>query len=85
MKNAKLEYGTTCADDQLIAVENAISSITEAMDEIRGIGELDDLFTTLNYGLEDAEKKKDELESFLSGEYQAQIAEQRREYFRSVL
>lgn len=85
MKNAKLEFGTVCADDQLIAVENAISSITEAMDEIRGIGELDELFVTMNNALEDCEKKKDELESFLSGEYQAQIAEMTREYYRSVI
>jgi hypothetical protein len=85
VKNAKLEFGTVCADDQLIAVENAISSIMDAMDEIRGIGELDELFVTMNYALEDCEKKKDELESYLSGEYQAQIAEMTREYYRSVI
>jgi DNA repair ATPase RecN len=82
--NTKLKYGMDVGD-QLIAVENAISSIQSAMEELQGIGELSDLFEALDNDLNEAEQRKDELESYMSGEYQAQIDELTREYYRSVI
>jgi hypothetical protein len=71
--------------DQLIAVENAMSYITDAMDEMEGIGELFDHYNALKDALDELETKKDELENYMTGEYQAMIAEQTRDYYRSVI
>lgn len=84
MTNTKLRYGTDVAD-RLIAVENAMSSITEAMEELKGIGEFSALFDALATDLSEMEREKDELESYMSGEYQAQRAEMARDYYRSVI
>jgi hypothetical protein len=71
--------------DQLIAVENAISSIESAMEELQGIGELSDLFDVLDNDLHEAESRKDDLEHEMSIQYQAQQMELAREYYRGVL
>lgn len=71
--------------DQLIAVENAMSYITDAMDEMEGIGELFDHYNALKDALAELETKMDELQGYMAGEYQAMIAEQTREYYRSVI
>lgn len=71
--------------DVLVAIDNAQSAITDALDEIRGIGELMDVFGALEDNMRELERLKDQQESYMTGEYQAQIAEQNREYYRSVI
>lgn len=71
--------------DVLVAIDNAQSAITDALDELRGIGELMDVFGALEDNMRELERLKDQQESYMSGEYQAQIAEQYREYYRSVI
>ena len=71
--------------DVLTAIENAQSAITDALDELRGIGELMDVFGMIEDAQDELEKLKDKQESYMTGEYQAQIAEMTREYYRSVM
>lgn len=84
MQNAKLRYNNDVGD-LILAIEGAMFSLEMAMDEIKGLGELDDLFNGMNGDLQQMEARKDQLESYMSGEYQAQAAEMAREYYRSVM
>lgn len=84
MENAKLRFNNDVGD-LILAIESAMASLEMAMDEIKGLGELDDLFNGMNGDLQQMEARKDELESYMSGEYQAQVAEMTREYYRSVM
>ena len=79
-----VQYGNDVGD-LLTAVENAISYASDAMDELNGLGELKDLHDMLQDYIDEAEKMRDRLESYMSGEYQAQITEMTREYYRSVI
>ena len=79
-----VHYGNDVGD-LLTAVENAISYASDAMDELNGLGELKDLHDMLQDYIDEAEKMKDRLESYISGEYQAQQNEIMREYYRSVI
>ena len=79
-----VHYGNDVGD-LLTAVENAISYAFDAMDELNGLGELKDLHDMLQDYIDEAEKMKDRLESYISGEYQAQQNEIMREYYRSVI
>ena len=72
-------------DDKLTAVNEAIWHINEAMDELRGMGEYEDWFGQLSDMYDAMEAEQDDLESYQSGEYQAMIAEQRRDYERDLL
>lgn len=71
--------------DVLIAIENAQSAITDALDEIRGLGELMDVFGMIEDARDELEHLKDKQESYMTGEYQAQQNEIMREYYRSVI
>lgn len=84
MLNTKLTYGMDVGD-RLIAIENAMSSIESAMEELQGIGELSDLFDALDNDLREAESRKDDLEHEMSIQYQAQQMDLAREYYRGVL
>ena len=84
MLNTKLKYGMDVGD-QLIAVENAISAIEDAMEELRGIGELSDIYDALGCDLTEALTRKDALEHEMSVEYQAQQMDLARDYYRSVI
>jgi hypothetical protein len=79
-----VKYGNDVGD-LLTAVENAISYASDAMDELNGLGELKDLHDMLQDYIDEAKKMKDELESYMSGEYKAQQDEIMREYHRSVI
>ena len=80
----KITWGNDVGDI-LTAIENAQSAIYDALEELRGIGELMDVFGALENDMKELERLKDQQESYMSGEYQAQIAEQAREYYRSVI
>lgn len=71
--------------DVLTAIENAQSAITDALDEMRGLGELLDVYCMIDDARAELEKLKDEQESIMTGEYQAEIAELAREYYRGLL
>lgn len=84
MQNTKLTWNNS-PDELITALDNAISSIEDALEEIRGYGELFDLFAALDNDRQEMEREKDRVESYASGEYQAELAEMAREYYRSVM
>lgn len=84
MKNTKIRYGNDVGDI-LIAIENAISAIEDAQDEMRGMGELEDDFSVLCDVVDALTVKKDKFEGYMTGEYQTQLAEVARDYYRSVM
>ena len=84
MKNTNIKYGNDVGDI-LIAIEDAISAIEDAQEEMRGLGELEDDFSMLCNVVDALTDKKDRYEGYMSGEYQQQLAETTREYYREVL
>lgn len=84
MAKIKWKYGSD-TDDLLTAVEDAICSVRSAMDEMEGMGELQDIYEALADTLVDLENVQEATEAQMSGEYNQQIAEMTREYYRSVI
>ena len=84
MQNTKITYGNDVGDI-LTAIENAISAIEDAQEELRGLGEVEDDFNALCDVVYELTEKKDKYEGYMSGEYQAQIAEMTRDYYREVM
>ena len=84
MRNTRIRYGNDVGDI-LIAIENAISAIEDAQEELRGMGEVQDDFEALCDVVDELTDKKAKYEDCMSGEYQAQLAEMAREYYREVL
>lgn len=84
MKNTKIRYGNDVGD-VLVAIDNAISAIEDAQEELRGMGEVEDDFNALCDVVDELTEKKATYEDYMSGEYQAQIAEMAREYYREVM
>lgn len=84
MQNTKIRYGNDVGDI-LIAIENAISAIEDAQEELRGLGEVQDDFEALNDVKDELTEKKAKYEDYMSGEYQQQLADMAREYYRSVI
>lgn len=84
MQNTKLRYGMDMGD-QLLALEEAMSSIESAMEELNGIGELSDIFDALNNDLREMEYRKDHIEHEISIQVQAEQMDMARDYYRSVI
>ena len=80
----KITWGNDVGD-VLTAIENAQSAIFDALEEIRGLGELLDVYCMIDDARAELEKLKDEQENIMSDEYQAERAELAREYYRSVI
>ena len=80
----KWEYGNDTGDI-LYAIENAMSYVTSAMDEMEGIGELFDDYSALNDILGVMEQRKDVYECRMNAEYLAQRMDDARDYYREVL
>ena len=72
-------------EDQLLALEEAMSSIESAMEELNGIGELSDIFDALNNDLREMEYRKDHIEHEISIQVQAEQMDMARDYYRSVI
>lgn len=73
------------ADNLLEALENALYSIRDAMDELKGYAELQDFFNTLDDLHDEMQPAYDQ---YLRGAETAQaelVAELTREYYRSVI
>lgn len=68
--------------DILIAIDNARSCIHDAMDELRGLQELEEYYDTLNAVYDALEVEKSTFEDYMSGEYRAMQDELTREYYR---
>lgn len=81
---AKVAWGSDVGDI-LVSIENAMSSIDDALQEMKGLGELMDVYGALEDSMSELAALKDKYESYMSGEYQAQLAELTREYNRSVI
>lgn len=71
--------------DVLVAIENAMCAIQDALDEMRGIGELYDVYGMCEDAHDELERLKDKAESQMSGEYRQQLEDMRREYERGLL
>lgn len=84
MQNTKLRYGMDMGD-QLLALEEAMSSIESAMEELNGIGELSDIFDALNNDLREMEYRKDHIEHEISIQCQAEQMDMAREYYRGLM
>ena len=84
MQNTKLRYGMDMGD-QLLALEEAMSSVKSAMEELNGIGELSDIFDALNNDLREMEYRKDHIEHEISIQVQAEQMDMGRDYYRSVI
>lgn len=72
-------------DSLLTAVQEAIYHVNEAMDELRGFGEYEEWFNTLDDLYDEMEKEQDERECQASADYQAEIADLNRDYERERL
>ena len=72
-------------EDQLLALEEAMSSVQSAMEELNGIGELSDIFDALNNDLREMEYRKDHIEHEISIQVQAEQMDMARDYYRSVI
>lgn len=68
--------------DLLISIENAQSYIHDAMDELRGLQELEEYFDTLGAVSDALTVKKATFDDYMSGEYQAEQDEIMRDYYR---
>lgn len=84
MKNTKIRYGNDVGD-VLIAIDNAISAIEDAQEELRGMGEVEDEFNALCDVVDELTATKAKFEDYMSGEYQAQLEEMARDYYREVM
>lgn len=68
--------------DLLISIENAQSYIHDAMDELRGLQELEEYFDTLGAVADALTVEKTTFEDYMSGEYQTEQDEIMRDYYR---
>lgn len=68
--------------DLLISIENAQSYIRDAMDELRGLQELEEYFDTLGTVADAMTVEKSTFEDYMSKEYQAEQDEIMRDYYR---
>ena len=84
MKNTKLTFDTD-ASDVLTAIENAISYIEEAQEEMRGLGELEDEFDILCDAVDELTRKREKYEIRVASEYQEMVDELTRDYYKEVL
>ena len=80
----KIVWGTDVGDI-LTAIENAQSAITDALDELRGIGELMDVFGMIEDAQDELDKLKDKNETELAIREQAHKMDLAREYYRGLL
>lgn len=70
--------------DRLDAVNEAIWHVKEAMEELEGT-EYEDWLNTLGDIHTEMEREQDMLESYMTGEHQAMLAELSREYYKEQL
>lgn len=71
--------------DRLNVIENTLYHIAEAMDWLRGYGEYEDAFDTLDDLFGELESEYADLEGYAIAEYNADIAMLTHDYYRSVL
>jgi len=72
-------------EDQLLALEEAMSSVQSAMEELNGIGDLSDIYDALNNDMQEMEYRKDHIEHEISIQCQAEQMDMARDYYRSVI
>lgn len=80
----KITWGNDIGDI-LVSIDNAESAIMDALDEIRGLGELLDVYCMIDDARAELEKLKDKHENYMSCEYQQELAAMNREYYRGLL
>ena len=80
----KWEYGHDTGDI-LCAIDNAVSYVTSAMDEMEGIGELFDDYNAAKDVLDALEQRKAVYEDRMNAEYQAQRMDDARDYYRGLM
>ena len=72
-------------DDLYQASEEALDSIAEAMETLRGFWELDHIFDALGSVYDDLKDMYDQYDAIATKEYNDEIAALTRDYYRSVL
>ena len=78
---ARIKWGSDVGDI-LVAIDDAMFDIEEALEDMKGIGELVDVCGALEDSKRELEQLKEKYESYMTGEYQAVRAEQLREWQR---
>lgn len=69
----------------LEAVGDAMDSVMEAIDSLRGFEEFEEWHSALTDIMEEMEPKKAEYEAIDAAEYEEEIEGLRRQYYRDVL
>jgi transposase len=72
-------------DDLWQASEEALSSISAAMEVLRGYWELDHIFEALGSAYDDLKVMYDEYDAIAAEEQRKEIAALTRDYYRSVI
>ena len=72
-------------DELLNASEEALYYISEAMDYLRGLWELDEIFNALGDAFDKLAEKNNEYNATVAEEDRKEIETLTREYYRSVL
>ena len=73
------------AADCLEAISDAISSLHDAMDAIRGYGEFEQFFLALDDLVDDMARDRETYEAAEQAEYRAEIEGLTRDYWRAVI
>lgn len=73
------------ADDLHDAVSNALYYVKEALSELRGFGEYEEWFNTLDDLQDEMQDEILPLEAQVSADYDAEMAALTRDYYKSVL
>lgn len=84
VRQTRVTFGSS-NDDLLTAVSEAIWHVNEAMDELRGHGEYEEWFNTLDDLYSEMEEEQDMRENYATGEYEQEMADLRRDYERDLL
>lgn len=84
MKNENLSWNEPAAE-RFEMLDDAMFSLSNALESIRGIGEFAELYDTLSGVYEDMEAIHDDLDREAAGEYQAYVEDMTRDYYRSVM
>lgn len=73
------------ASEMFEAIESAMASIRDAMEELRGLEMFADHFNALGDVFDDMKPDYEMYEDITSAEYEAEIAALTRDYYRSVI
>lgn len=81
---ARLNYDDD-AQDKFTALDDAMTSIASAMESLKGYGDFTDWFDALGEIFDEMKPDCEMYENIAGAEYQAELEDLTRDYYRSVL